>query len=729
MKTLLRMLMLIFCAGGISAREIVVSPEGEINSLPAARDAVRALRNAGEKGDINVLIQEGIYTLEKTLIFGLEDSAPEGAVTRYRAAEGAHPLISGGRVIKDWEQSDLQGGKIWMAKVPWAVGDAFFHCLYDDGKLMPRAQSKSFPVTATENSYRHYAGELEHRIHFAYKSDILKPWENLEDLELYGQPSRKWLVNYLGIAHVHPEKGTAQLSIPATYTMNGSFVVENCVDHLDTLGEWALNSQEGILYYWPESGTPGDRIIVPALNELIRVEGINDPSAAGDGDQPVEGIVFEGLRFAHADRQKWLPEDQGIQHDWNMWDKDNGLIRFRGARRCAVRDSVFYNSGSDGVRLDLFCQEITVEGCTFKDLGGTGILLSGYGPGKKDVNRNNIIHNNEITRIGRLFSHSPAIFVWQSGHNRISNNHIYDLPYTGMVISGVRRRFFANIFENLMHNKALIRWQFPEGTRELRSLIRRDEIDVSDAHWPSYEPYMHARGNVIEFNEVHDCLKELFDGNAIYLSANGDGNILRHNVTYNHPRGAMIRTDDDSHGVTIHGNLLFGTTGHEGITIKGLNTAQHNILINCQMLTGRAGNTVDPDSLLDRNVFYHTQEPIPQGFHYGMDTVGAGLDYNLYYHEDGSAERLLAEQRQRSKTGKVDLNSVAADPQFVDLVHGDLSFKPGSPAHDMGIQPLPLETIAQMGVSKDPFLKRFKTMPLDVPRAGKKQQGKNELNL
>lgn len=70
---------------------------------------------------------------------------------------------------------------------------------------------------------------------------------------------------------------------------------------------------------------------------------------------------------------------------------------------------------------------------------------------------------------------------------------------------------------------------------------------------------------MIEFNEVHDCLKRLHDGNCIYLSGNGAGNIVRHNVTYNHPEGSMIRTDDDSHGATVQGNLMFGTTGRWGI--------------------------------------------------------------------------------------------------------------------------------------------------------------------
>ncbi|MDF7801308.1 right-handed parallel beta-helix repeat-containing protein [Pontiellaceae bacterium B1224] len=709
-------------AGIVSAREIMVEPGGKLATLPAARDAVRAMRAAGETGDIDVILKDGVYALEETVIFGLEDSAPVGAVTRYRAAEGARPLISGGRVIDGWQKTALQNGKVWAAKVPWAKGDAFFHCLYDGENLLPRAKSNPFRVEAKGANPRLYAGEVKHRIDFGYSGISMKQWKNIEDLELYGQPTRKWLVNFLGLQSVNPSSQTARLSVPATYCMFGDdWVIENCIDHLDEPGEWVLNSQEGILYYWPESGTPGEQVIAPALNELIRIEGVNDASLAGTKDQPVEGIVFEGLSFAYADRQQWLPEDAGLQHDWNLWDKANGLVRFRGARNCAIRNCTFRDSGSDGVRMDLFCQEITVENSTFENLGGVGVLLAGYGPGRKDVNRNNTIHNNEIVRVGQLFLHSPGIFVWQSGHNRISNNHIHDLAYTGMVISGVRRRFFDRTFQEMgVKNPYIKKWMFPEGTREHIPTIRWDEISLSSTtEWSAFEPYMHARGNIIEFNEVHDCLKLLHDGNCIYLSANGDGNIVRYNVTYNHPQGAMIRTDDDSHGATVSHNLLFGTISPSGIAIKGLNTSQHNIYVNCTMTTGGAGNTIDPNSEMSRNLFYFTAENKPARFHTKIDRVGSGLDYNLYWHEGGETENVLVAQQKKGKS-KVDAHSLAADPLFVDLVHGDFSFKSGSPAPGLGIEPMPKETVAKLGTIQDPFLKRFtQGMPLDVHRSKK----------
>jgi len=390
-----------------------------------------------------------------------------------------------------------------------------------------------------------------------------------------------------------------------------------------------------------------------------------------------------------------------------MWDKANGLIRFRGAANCAVKNCTFANSGSDGARLDLYCQNITIEGSTFKDLGGSGILLSGYGPGKKDVNKNNIIHDNEITRVGAIFLHSPGLFIWQSGHNKVTHNHIYDQAYTGVVVAGVRRRFFAPLFEKMGERNPFKNWLFPEGTREHIPSIRWEEITLSSVKdWPAYEPYMHARGNVIEYNEVHDCLKLLHDGNCIYFSANGDGNILRYNVTYNHPKGAMIRTDDDSHGCTVSNNLMFGTKNDQGIAIKGLNTSQHNVYINAVMGTGGAGNTVHPDSEMSKNVFYFTDKTPVQNFHRKIERVQAGLDHNLYYHENGSADKSLEDQRKKGKA-KIDKNSVASDPMFADFKNGDFSFKEESPAPSLGIEVMSKEIVAKMGTTRDPFIKRF----------------------
>ena len=697
------------------AIEVHISPKGKgdgsqrkpFGSIVQARDKVRELRSAGEKGNIDVVLHDGTYTLQKTLVLNLSDGAPSGAITRYIASKDAHPVISGGRIITDWQKTGLQNGKIWVAKVPWAHGNEFFHCLFDGNELLQRAQSKEL-VISNESQKKFYAGELKYRYEFGFEDagneGQLKNWENLEDIELFGSPTREWLVNYLLIESLDMETKKGKLAIPATYRMGGSFVVENCLDHLDSPGEWALNSKKGLLYYWPKTGSPGESIIAPALNELIRIEGVTDPSLEGLKEKPVAGIVFEGIQFSHADRQTWLLDDIGIQHDWDMWDKANGLLRFRSAKNCQVNNCTFINSGSDGVRFDLFCQDNILQNSTFSNLGGTGILLCGYGPGKKDVNKRNNIHNNQITYVGTLFWHSPGIFVWQSGSNHISNNHIYNLGYDGLVVGGVRRRCFEPEFRKMGLANPYKQWLFPEGVRENLGTIRWQEITLKDINeWSSYERYMHARNNVIEYNEVHDCLKRLIDGNAVYLSANGDGNIVRRNVMYNHPKGALLRTDDDSHGVTVTENICIGSEEPEaqGLCMKGLNYFDNNLLFNAMLTTGGAGNTADCRSSIRKNILYFSKKD--SIFHKGLTMFAENLNQNIYYCPDIKlAKNFISKERE----GLRDTESIAADPQFVNLSKADFSFKDSSPAKKLGIKSITLDVLQQIGCSTNPWLPR-----------------------
>ncbi|MDF7806421.1 hypothetical protein P4E94_03155 [Pontiellaceae bacterium B12219] len=95
--------------------------------------------------------------------------------------------------------------------------------------------------------------------------------------------------------------------------------------------------------------------------------------------------------------------------------------------------------------------------------------------------------------------------------------------------------------------------------------------------------------------------------------------------------------------------------------------------------------------------------------------MGAGLDYNVYWHEGGDVGKILAAQRKKGAKNKIDVHSMAADPLYVDMVHGDFLFKSGSPAIELSIEPMPLEVVARMGTDRDPFLKRFAAgMPLEV---------------
>ena len=71
-------------------------------------------------------------------------------------------------------------------------------------------------------------------------------------------------------------------------------------------------------------------------------------------------------------------------------------------------------------------------------------------------------------------------------------------------------------------------------------------------------------------------------------------------------------------------------------------------------------------------------------------------DYNIYYCK---ADRSRSDSVLKKLQGDgVDANSRAEDPMFVDPENGDFSFRPGSPALALGIEPL---DTAKMGLIKE----------------------------
>ena len=694
--------------------------DGPFATLGRARDAVRQLKKTAAGRDITVLIRGGTYYLKETVVFGLQDSCNRNQSIRYAAYPCEEPLFSSGVRIAGWKKLKCcpdalpaaAKDKVWVADVParspqaeTKAGKWRFRTLYDGENMLPRARSKGFiPLGLCPARERRW----DDRVTLEFPKGALRNWENLHDVEIFIRPTAQWLVNYLGLATVNESEQIARTSVPGTYMLGKiknkdwpeTCWVENVLEALDKPGEWVLNSQQGKLYLWPENETPGDNITAPALRELVRIEGRNVSEIKGD--VPVRNIVFEGLTFTCGDRDVWTNEDKGIQHDWEMFDKDNALLRFRGAQDCVVENCTFRNSGGTGIRVDLYGQNIRIAGNHLYNLGGTGVLLCGYGPGLKDVNKLHVVLNNHIHNIGTLHWHSPAVFIWQSGENKILNNYIHHLPYDGIVLSGVRPRYFG-ITDPVKWKEGVI----PTDIRENMPLIRWREIGKPETAKQALR-FAHARNNLVQDNELHHVMQILGDGNAIYLSCAGSGNIIRRNLIHQSPGAANeIRFDDDQEESTVSENIIFGG----GIKLKHTNYIENNIIIG-------GGISIRPETAkgarIERNIIYSTQQKIAfysinlNKFKLAEVLELANPDYNLFYSDDRQRGRdFLAEVQEAG----YDRHSIFADPKFVDLKNGDLRLRPDSPALKLGIKSINIDRI---GLADEPAFPRLRRKGFDL---------------
>lgn len=676
--------------------------DGPFATLARAKEAVRETLSGTDEGPVTVILRGGRYSLNETVVFGPQDSGTKSRPVVYRAYPGEKPVLCGTKPILNFEKmkfpvkgmSREAAAHCYVADVPLLRGEKWhFNVLYENGQLQPRARDNGFipELVDDEDVTSPFVGNKAKGV-FIYPEGLFDENTDLEDAEIFGVPSWGFCVNYLGIARIEPDRRLAYTDVPATYKIgpklgligidgeHTAMWVENVPSALDEPGEWCLDTSAGKVYFWPQSGTPG-RVEAPTVVELVRLKGMKK--------SPVEYIRFEGLTFANTDRVGFHLDDICIQHDWEWYDKSTALVRFENSQYCELKECSFEDSGSAGVRFDFHSQFNGIDSCRFNMLGGVGVLFCGYGPGTVDVNHHNRIVNSHFSYCGQLWWHAPAIMIWQSGHNTIAHNLVHNTPYTGIVVSGVRPPFFG----------------VKEPIREIAQTILLDRDQRPETYSESL-PYLHARCNRVEYNEVYAAMEKLSDGNGIYISGAGEGNVIRGNYVH-HILGygcqSGIRIDDFQEDAVVTENVVYKCVSG-GITLKHNNTVTNNII--AEMIGERTydGREFQPYgfillrrgpsdySVIENNIYYQSGD-IVSVYCEGRNTWHpefvkniSATDKNLYWlgFFEKNGRKFLNEYQAHG----VEENSRVANPMFVDMENGDFRLAADSPALKLGIRPI-----------------------------------------
>jgi hypothetical protein len=724
--------------------------DGPFATVNRAKKAVRLIKKDLYR-NIFVLIRGGEYQLSSTEVFTTLDSHYDSFQIVYKAYPTENPIFSSDQKITGWQLAKSvtnlpakAKGKVFVAKMPeMPLGKERFYTLFDNGKLLTRARSNGFEptkvMTGGDGGGVDWKGMVNSdRNSLWFPAGMIKNWTNLSDIEIFVQPNVGYVTNYLTLSSVDEKSGVAQTDLPATYPMGkidkhlhamdgGSCRIENVIDYLDSPGEWVVNTKEKLVYYWPENGTPG-HVTFPQLANYILVDGHESGGI-------VRNIAFKDLTFTRAEREVITTKDIGLQHEWDMWNKSNAMVQFRDAEYCELSNCRLTNAGSAGVRLDLHAQSNLIKNNLIDYVGGTGILLCGYGPGKLNVNKSNRILNNQIHHCGEFYYQSNGIMVSQSGENIIQNNKLHHLPYDAIVLSGTRPMFFLLKGQNREQVGSLRTDEIaPEALYQDDTLQYNFSNFVYYTQWPKSSPYFHTRNNIVEDNEVFLVMQKCFDGNAIYLSDVGDGNIIRRNYIH-HLNGVgmqqAIRTDAFIKNTTVAENVIYNCNGG-GINLKYYeNNAYNNIIADIHDIVyeNSAGKTnrmfIGYFSIMDvftrdkmppytnctiqNNIFYKVASHntfYRQGSIKGKLTElkleECNIDKNLYYDVNlkDHGKSAVAYYRTRG----ADKNSIISDPLFRDIKKGDFRLSENSPAYSIGFKDIDMKRI---GINAD-FPLKFK---------------------
>jgi Right handed beta helix region len=638
--------------------------DGPFATLARARNAVRSLRASdAANAPILVLVRGGTYFLQEPLVFRPDDSGTLKASVTYAAYPSEKPVVSGGMSIKGWKPTVVAGRNLWAADVP-PEGKA--RQLFVNGRRCARPRlpkeglyriaeipdvTADTPTNARQTWFRFFPGDI-------------RAWENLTDIEVVALCF--WVESRMPIAKVDEATRAVYFSQGSVFRLTDDFsmtpapyYVENVFESLERPGEFYYDRTKGKIYYIPRPGedlNSAEAIVPRQLLHLVRFEG--QPEAG----RFVEHVRLRGISFAHTDAAR--PSRDWPGDSWRVSGAVTapGAIQLVGARNCAVEDGEIAHVGSYAIELSFGCTGNRIVGNEIYDLGAGGIKV---GPRVAPTSSllqsgENVITDNHIHDGGKIYHSLYGIHAVNSTRDTISHNHIHHLPYIGIALGlGEATATGTMIEHNDIHDIGL------GMLSDLAGIYTIDRLMV-------------PRDIVIRNNVVHDIESRGYGGWGIYFDDGTAGVTAENNIVYRCKSG----------GFHMHyGN---GKTLGESIL-------QNNIFaLSREAQIERSRNEPHIQFRFEGNIVYWKE-----GTLLGRNWEGKGYRFerNIYWDRrfvGGDPDQAIRfgpwtfkEWQQRGQ----DLDSIVADPLFMDPEKDNFTLRRDSPALKLGFNPIDISNL------------------------------------
>ena len=518
--------------------------EKPFQSLEAARAAVRRRLKEAPNTPVTVWLLGGTYSRLSPFQLTSEDSGTAAAPVRYRAVEGQEVRLTGGRDIPAAafkavtdevvlsRLDPVSRGHVLQADLK-ALGIGDFGTLRSRGfgrSTQPSALELFFgdkPMTLTRWPNDDWAiiGDAPAGaagLKFNYQGDRPKRWTKADDVWIHGYWTYDWSDSYEKVQNIDLDKHEIAIvppQVPFGFTKGKRYFALNILEELDAPGEWYLDRQSGVLYFWPPAPLESGRIMVSISSKpLLEMKNV---SYVG-----FQGITFEGGRV------------DGIHIDGGT----NNLIG-----GCTIR-----NFGNTAVTIS--GEKNGVAGCEIYAADG-GIYLGG-GDRKTLTNGGNFATNNNIHHYNRwCMVYHPGITLDGCG-NRAANNWIHDAPHNGILMSGNEHIVELNEINNVC-----------------------TETGDSGAFYIGRDWSM--RGNVVRYNYFHDLegvqgQKGFVDVMAVYLDDAASGTTVFGNICYKVRRAIMVGGGRDN---IVENNVFVDCKIAIHIDARGMSWAKNHIAL------------------------------------------------------------------------------------------------------------------------------------------------------
>lgn len=544
--------------------EVYVSTSGNDNNSGSENKPLRTLDGARKKvrtlkkgiKPVTVVFEEGEYFFDDTVVFDRADSGSKNAPVTYRAKEGKKVIFTGAKEIDTKNAKKVSDPEI-ISRLPQSARNNVYEInlkesgikkdLIDYTKVQdnPVNAGTNMPVLqfflndklqqvarwpnsgyitagtvsggssirsgasadkATDGAYIYFDGQEPTR------------WINAENAFINGFLGNEYHGESAKIGFVDTQNMRIKLNAWAMYGVStgAKWYAFNLLEEIDVPGEWYVDRDNMILYYYPQDDLKNSKLELAVLDKnFIDMNG-------------TKYVTFKDIEFAkNAAGSSVRVESDAPLYGGNgiLLNKTKGISLIN----CIVRDI-----GMSGIYFD--AEDTLIDGCVLYNTGICGIVAGG---GNRYYLRsgNNIITNCHISETMR------------DSHNN---------SYAGIKV--LEESAGLRITHNLIHNIA-------------NSAI-----------------FFRGIENVIEYNEIYNCVLETADAGAIYTGRSWAdfGADINHN--YFHDIGMKEDTNyfcaslylDDYHSGTKFTDNIINTNNMKNVNSAGvlINRGSNNVIKN-----------------------------------------------------------------------------------------------------------------------------------------------------
>lgn len=568
-KALLTLAAAAMAAVSVSATDIVVKPGAY--TIEKALQQAREARRLDKATDICLRLESGTYNLNQPIIIRPEDNGT-------RIVADGKVVISGGVKVSGWKKE----GKYYVATVPDFNGRPLeFRQMWVNGKKAVRARD----VDDFEDMFRIRNIDKAKEIVYVPAAAVKKiKGARYAEMVLH----EMWCVANLRIKDIKIQGDSAAVTfhqpeshvhfmhpwpspMVTTDGHNSPFYLTNAKELLDKEGEWYLDARTSKLYYIPRKGEDMKtaEVIVPAVETLLKVE--------GTPDTPVKDVTFEGITFSYA---TWMrPSVSGhapLQAGMYMieayklrpkMDRPNGdhkldnqgwvgrpasAVSLNCAENVSFSKCTFEHNASTGLDYHLYIKGGSVNRCTFRDIGGNGILAGSFGPESHEAHlpyapadgriicTGLSITNNLITDVTNEDWGCVGIGAGFVKDIKICDNEISDVSYTGISMGWGWNQQVCSMSNNLVSGNLIYHYAkhmydtagiYTLGSQPhsfIENNVVRDIYTPTYVHDPNHWFYLYT-----DEGSSYITVRNNWTPTEKYLkNANGPGNTWENNGPY-----------------------------------------------------------------------------------------------------------------------------------------------------------------------------------------------------